>query len=106
MPDHVCPFGKKSKALPERQGYAVADHHLKRRQETDDFLQQHGVDTTPQTFIAGKRIGGYDDMRAYFEVDQTPEKMTRTIHRQSPPCGSQGLSKLHSSYNLTRHSHR
>ncbi|HUH37668.1 MAG TPA: MauE/DoxX family redox-associated membrane protein, partial [Spongiibacteraceae bacterium] len=27
---------------------------------------KHGVDTTPQTFIDGTRIGGYDDLLAYF----------------------------------------
>lgn len=66
MPDHLCPFGLKSRDLLERRGYAVEDHHLATREETDAFQARHGVDTTPQTFIGGKRIGGYDDLRAYF----------------------------------------
>ncbi len=66
MPDHLCPYGLKSKALLERRGYAVEDHHLKTREETEAFKEEHGVDTTPQTFIGGERIGGYDDLRAYF----------------------------------------
>jgi len=66
MPDHVCPYGLKSKDLLERQGYAVDDHHLTTRQQTDAFKKEHGVDTTPQVFISGARIGGYDELREHF----------------------------------------
>lgn len=63
LPGHVCPFGRKSKYLLERHGYAVEDHPLRTRAETDAFKAEHGVATTPQTFIGGKRIGGHDDLR-------------------------------------------
>lgn len=66
MPDHLCPFGLKSKDLLERHGFAVEDHPLETRDETDAFLKDHGVTTTPQTFIAGERIGGHEELRAYF----------------------------------------
>lgn len=66
MEDHVCPYGIKSKHLLEKQGFEVEDHHLTTREETDAFKEKHGVKTTPQTFIDGKRIGGYDDLRAHF----------------------------------------
>jgi glutaredoxin len=66
MPDHICPYGLKAKALLERQGYEVEDHWLTTRAETDAFKAEHGVATTPQTFIAGERIGGYDDLRRFF----------------------------------------
>ncbi|MCA1748489.1 MAG: glutaredoxin [Sphingomonadales bacterium] len=66
MPEHVCPYGIKSKYLLEREGYEVADHHLETRAETDAFKQKHGVETTPQTVIGGERIGGYDDLRIHF----------------------------------------
>jgi len=66
MQDHVCPFGLKSKDLLERKGFEVEDHWLRTREETDAFQEKHGVDTTPQTFIGGERIGGYDDLREYF----------------------------------------
>ena len=56
MTDHLCPYGLKSKDLLERQGFAVEDHHLKTREATDAFKKEHGVDTTPQTFIDGKRV--------------------------------------------------
>jgi glutaredoxin len=67
MPDHLCPYGLKSKDLLEREGFAVEDHHLKTREETDAFMEKHGVDTTPQAFIGGTRIGGHDDLRAHFD---------------------------------------
>ncbi|WP_418591943.1 MauE/DoxX family redox-associated membrane protein [Ponticoccus sp. (in: a-proteobacteria)] len=71
MPDHLCPFGLKSKWLLERNGYDVEDHRLTTRAETDRFMAQHGVETTPQTFIGDKRVGGYEDVRRFF--GQTPQ---------------------------------
>lgn len=66
MPEHVCPYGIKSKWLLERHGYAVDDHWLKTRAETDAFKAEHHVETTPQTFVGGRRIGGHDDLRRFF----------------------------------------
>jgi len=66
MPEHLCPFGLKSRALLRRHGYDVEDHHLTTRAEVDAFQAEHGVDTTPQTFVDGERIGGYDALRDYF----------------------------------------
>jgi glutaredoxin len=66
MPDHVCPYGIKSKWLLERHGYTVDDHWLTTRAETDAFKVRHHVQTTPQTFIDGQRIGGNDDLRRFF----------------------------------------
>ena len=66
MPGHLCPYGLKSKDLLERQGYEVEDHHLTTREETDAFMEKHGVETTPQTWIGDERIGGYDDLREHF----------------------------------------
>ena len=75
-PKHVCPYGLKSKAMLERRGFAVEDHHLKSRAETDAFKARHEVDTTPQTFIDGERVGGYDDVRAYFGREAKSEEQT------------------------------
>jgi glutaredoxin len=66
MPEHVCPYGLKSKWLLESHGYSVDDHLLRTRAETDAFKAEHGVTTTPQTFVYGKRIGGNDDVRRFF----------------------------------------
>ncbi len=66
LPDHICPYGLKAKHLLERRGFAVDDRWLTTRAETDAFKAEHGVKTTPQTFIDGERIGGYDDLRRHF----------------------------------------
>ena len=75
--EHICPFGLKSKHLLKQQGFEVSDHLLTSRAQTDEFKQQHEVKTTPQTFINGKRVGGYDDLRRYFD---------------KPPAGQHGTS--------------
>jgi len=66
MPDHVCPYGRKALWLLKSKGFTVEDHHLTTRAQTDAFKAEHGVKTTPQTFIGGVRIGGYDDLRRHF----------------------------------------
>jgi glutaredoxin len=81
MPDHICPFGLKSKDLLERKGFTVDDHPLETRAETDTFMEKHGVETTPQTFIYGERIGGYDELRVYFDIDPPPEEQSDTSYR-------------------------
>ncbi|MCB2080140.1 MAG: glutaredoxin [Novosphingobium sp.] len=66
MDRHVCPYGLKSKYLLERKGYQVEDHWLTTRDETDAFKAKHNVETTPQTYIGGRWIGGYDALRRHF----------------------------------------
>jgi glutaredoxin len=76
MAEHVCPYGLKAKDLLQRKGYAVEDHWLRTRAETDAFKAEHGVSTTPQTFIGEERIGGYDDLRAFFGQPVPPKDAT------------------------------
>jgi glutaredoxin len=66
MDKHLCPYGLKSKWLLKRKGFEVEDHHLETREETDAFQREHDVDTTPQTFINGERVGGYEELRERF----------------------------------------
>ena len=62
LPDHVCPFGVRAKQMLEANGYKVDDRVLKTREEVDAFKAEQGVDTTPQVFIDGERIGGSDEL--------------------------------------------
>ena len=62
-PSHTCPFGVKARELLQTEGYTIEEHLLTTREATDSFKREHGVETTPQVFIDGKRIGGYDDAR-------------------------------------------
>lgn len=66
MDKHTCPYGVKAKWLLERKGYSVQDHLLTTREETDAFKKEHDVATTPQVFIGGDRVGGYDALRKFF----------------------------------------
>jgi len=66
-PEHICPWGIKSLELLERAGYQVEDHQLTTRSEVDAFMQDEGVQTTPQTYIGGQRIGGYDELVVFLD---------------------------------------
>lgn len=66
MPEHTCPYGLKARHLLRSKGYEVEDHHLMTNDATDAFKKEHGVASTPQVFINGTRVGGYDDLRRYF----------------------------------------
>jgi len=66
MPAHTCPYGLKARHLLKARGYQVDDRWLETREAVDAFKAEHGVATTPQTFIDGRRIGGYDDLRRFF----------------------------------------
>ena len=81
MEKHTCPYGIKAKALLEWKGFKVEDNWLTTREQTDVFKKEHGVETTPQVFIEGKRIGGYDALREYFgyHITQKGETTYRPV---------------------------
>ena len=76
MPSHTCPYGLKAVDLLKRSGYEVEDHHLTTREETDAFKTEHDVKTTPQVFVDGRRIGGYDDTRRFLGKTVVDPKAT------------------------------
>ena len=65
MDKHLCPFGLKARDLLRREGYAVDDHWLRTRAETEAYKAENNVKTTPQILINGTRIGGYEDLRRF-----------------------------------------
>lgn len=81
--DHIfrkstCIWGDKAVELLDRQGVEYQDHVFKSRAEEERFKQAHGVRTTPQVFLQGERIGGYDDLARHFgdAADQPPQTDT------------------------------
>jgi glutaredoxin len=76
MKDHICPYGLKAKDLLRRRGFEIEDHPLTSQAETEAFKAKHDVETTPQVFIEGKRIGGYDELRKYFGLEVADEDAT------------------------------
>jgi len=71
MPDHLCPSGLRAKDLLERSGFAIDDKHLTTRADVDAFKADQGVKTTPQIFIDGTRIGGFEALRAHLGTTDT-----------------------------------
>lgn len=65
LPDHTCPFGVRAKALLDEAGFAVDDRVLRSREEVEALEAELGVETTPQVFIDGRRIGGCDAVEAW-----------------------------------------
>jgi len=65
MDKHVCPYGLRARYLLRRAGFEVDDRWLTTREAVDAFKSEHEVKTTPQVFIDGERIGGYDDLRRH-----------------------------------------
>lgn len=76
MPGHLCPFGLKSKSLLERKGYTIDDNLLESRDVVDAYMAAHDVETTPQTFIDGERVGGYTELKKYFGMKVLGEDET------------------------------
>lgn len=64
-PNHQCPYGLKTLHLLRSKGYQVDDKHLSNTDETNAFKAKHEVKTTPQVFIDGERIGGYEATRKH-----------------------------------------
>ena len=63
LPDHLCPSGQKAKWLLEHKGFDIEDHLFRTRPEVDAFKEEYGVETTPQIWIDGERVGGYQALR-------------------------------------------
>ena len=52
----------------EESGIPFEDKILASRDEVDAFKDEYGVDTTPQVFVDGERIGGSDELERYLEL--------------------------------------
>lgn len=65
LPDHTCPFGVAARDMLNEAGYEIEEHILSTREEVDAYKAKEGVDTTPQVFIGGKRIGGAEALQAW-----------------------------------------
>ena len=76
MPGHICPYGLKALDLLKRKGFSIEDRWLTTREEVDAFKAKHDVQTTPQIFIGGQRIGGHDDLRRYLGLPVADPKAT------------------------------
>ena len=67
LPDHTCPYGVAAHDMLVDAGYEVEDNVLKTREEVDAYKAQEGVETTPQVFIDGQRIGGAEALAQWLQ---------------------------------------
>jgi len=73
-PDHLCPWGIKALDLLKRNGFEVNDHHLETMDANQQYKEDNDVDETPQIFIEGERLGGYDDLREHLGLSPDPRE--------------------------------
>jgi glutaredoxin len=67
LPEHECPYGLKAKRMLDEAGVAFEDRLLTSREEVDRFEEELGVDTTPQVFVDGQRIGGSEELAEFLQ---------------------------------------
>jgi len=70
LPDHECPYGLLAKRMLDDAGLSFDDRLLTSRDEVDSFMEEQGVETTPQVFINGERIGGSEELASYLEKQE------------------------------------
>lgn len=73
-PDHLCPWGIKAKDLLRRNRYQIEDHHLESEAANDAYKKVNGVSETPQIFIDGEHLGGYDELRKHLGKGPDPKE--------------------------------
>lgn len=73
-PDHLCPWGIKALDLLKRNGFDVSDHHLESMAANKQYKEANAVDETPQIFVEGERLGGYDDLRRHLGLSPDPKE--------------------------------
>lgn len=75
-PDHLCPWGIKALDLLKRNGYEVDDQHLDSMDANKQYKEEHAVNETPQIYIEGEHIGGYDALREQLGLGPDPKEGT------------------------------
>lgn len=73
-PDHFCPWGIKARDLLKRNGYKIDDRHLTSEEENERYKKENGVEETPQIFIEGEPVGGYDQLRGHLGLGPDPKE--------------------------------
>jgi len=74
FPDRVCPSGEKVVAHLTATKQAFTDIPLRSPAEVAAFKAQWQVETTPQVFIDGERIGGWEALLAHPQLGQEKPK--------------------------------
>lgn len=73
-PKHLCPWGVKAFDLLKRNGYQIDDQHLESKEANKKYKTETGYNETPQIWIEGERIGGYDALREHLNLKPDPKE--------------------------------
>ncbi len=73
-PEHVCPWGIKAIDLLRRNDFEIEDNLLESMDANAAYKKQNGYDETPQIFIEGERVGGYDALREHLGLGPDPKE--------------------------------
>lgn len=78
-PDHLCPWGLKALDLLQHEDLQIDDRHLSSQEANNAYKEEHHVDETPQIYIDGEHVGGYDDLRE--RLGKRPEGQEGTTYQ-------------------------
>ncbi|PTN11984.1 MauE/DoxX family redox-associated membrane protein [Nitrosomonas aestuarii] len=76
----TCPYGKKAVKLLDQQGVDYQDHIFQSEKDEEDFKARWRVDTTPQIFLNGARIGGYTELADHYDVETDKDEAEETSY--------------------------
>ncbi|MEL6452741.1 MAG: MauE/DoxX family redox-associated membrane protein [Pseudomonadota bacterium] len=77
LPNHLFPVGQKARWLLKSNGYGVDDRLFRERPEFDASKESYNDPTTPQVWLAGARVDGYDAFRQKL-TDYDPDMISHT----------------------------
>ena len=73
-PEHICPWGIKAIDLLRRKGFEIEDHHLESKEANSVFKEENNYSETPQIFLNGQHLGGYDELRRHLGLGPDPKE--------------------------------
>jgi glutaredoxin/uncharacterized membrane protein YphA (DoxX/SURF4 family) len=72
-PDHLCPWGIKALDILKRNNFEIEDEHLDSMNANKTFKEENGFDETPQIWIDGENVGGYENLRSHLGMKPEEE---------------------------------
>jgi glutaredoxin len=73
-PSHICPWGIKAIDLLKRNGFSIEDQHLESEDANKAYKAKNEFSETPQIFLNGQHLGGYDALREHLGLGPDPKE--------------------------------
>lgn len=75
----TCPWGEKAIDLLDKEDVNYETHYFKDKNEEKKFKEKYDVSTTPQVFLEGERVGGYEELAKKYDENVEEEDKTSYI---------------------------